>query len=75
MPFFWVGKSVFFFTLADVQKFPLRMKDNDLLVTELYRDPTEDAITALSVYLTPKTSEKLLSAPPQMLFMLFKEPF
>lgn len=42
--------------VADVQKFPLRMKDNDLLVTELYRDPTEDAITALSVYLTPKTS-------------------
>lgn len=42
--------------LSDVQKFPLRMKDNDLLVTELYRDPTEDAITALSVYLTPKTS-------------------
>lgn len=47
--------------MSDVQKFPLRMKDNDLLVTELYRDPTEDAITALSVYLTPKTSEKLLS--------------
>uniref|UniRef100_A0A8C7REF1 BTB/POZ domain-containing protein KCTD3 n=1 Tax=Oncorhynchus mykiss TaxID=8022 RepID=A0A8C7REF1_ONCMY len=42
---------------TDVQKFPLRMKDNDLLVTELYRDPTEDAITALSVYLTPKTSD------------------
>ncbi|CAH2314018.1 SH3KBP1-binding 1 [Pelobates cultripes] len=42
---------------VDVQKFPLRMKDNDLLVTELFRDPTEDAITALSVYLTPKTSD------------------
>lgn len=41
----------------DVQKFPLRMKDNDLLVTELYRDPSEDAVTALSVYLTPKTSK------------------
>nr|XP_008112015.1 PREDICTED: SH3KBP1-binding protein 1 [Anolis carolinensis] len=41
---------------VDVQKFPLRMKDNDLLVTELYRDPSEDAITALSVYLTPKSS-------------------
>lgn len=41
---------------ADVQKFPLRMKDNDLLVTELYRDPSEDAVTALSVYLTPKSS-------------------
>ncbi|XP_077421270.1 SH3KBP1-binding protein 1 isoform X2 [Vanacampus margaritifer] len=41
----------------DVQKFPLRMKDNDLLVTELYRDAAQDAITALSVYLTPKTSD------------------
>uniref|UniRef100_A0A8D0DGY6 BTB/POZ domain-containing protein KCTD3 n=1 Tax=Salvator merianae TaxID=96440 RepID=A0A8D0DGY6_SALMN len=41
---------------VDVQKFPLRMKDNDLLVTELYRDPSEDAVTALSVYLTPKNS-------------------
>uniref|UniRef100_A0A8D0GZD2 SH3KBP1 binding protein 1 n=1 Tax=Sphenodon punctatus TaxID=8508 RepID=A0A8D0GZD2_SPHPU len=33
------------------------MKDNDLLVTELYRDPSEDAVTALSVYLTPKSSD------------------
>ncbi|XP_077174846.1 SH3KBP1-binding protein 1 isoform X2 [Paroedura picta] len=41
---------------VDVQKFPLRMKDNDLLVTELYRDPSEEAVTALSVYLTPKNS-------------------
>ncbi|XP_005106240.1 BTB/POZ domain-containing protein KCTD3 [Aplysia californica] len=40
----------------DMQKFPLRMKDNDLLVTELYSDPTCDMVTALSVYLTPKTS-------------------
>jgi WD40 repeat protein len=40
----------------DMQKFPLRMKDNDLLVTELYRDAAGDTITALSVYLTPKTS-------------------
>ncbi|XP_033629547.1 BTB/POZ domain-containing protein KCTD3-like isoform X1 [Asterias rubens] len=41
----------------DMQKFPLRMKDNDLLVTELYHDPgINDAVTALSVYLTPKTS-------------------
>ncbi|XP_070378747.1 SH3KBP1-binding protein 1 isoform X1 [Dermacentor albipictus] len=40
----------------DMQKFPLRMKDNDLLVTELYRDPSADPITAISVYLTPKTS-------------------
>lgn len=47
-----------FVFITDVQKFPLRMKDNDLLVTELYRDPSEDAITALSVYLTPKTSKR-----------------
>ncbi|GFR62246.1 BTB/POZ domain-containing protein KCTD3 [Elysia marginata] len=40
----------------DMQKFPLRMKDNDLLVTELYSDPSSDMVTALSVYLTPKTS-------------------
>lgn len=40
----------------DMQKFPLRMKDNDLLVTELYKDPSNDVITAISVYLTPKTS-------------------
>lgn len=40
----------------DMQKFPLRMKDNDLLVTELYRDPNNDAVTAISVYLTPKTN-------------------
>ena len=32
------------------------MKDNDLLVTELYRNPVQEAITAISVYLTPKTS-------------------
>lgn len=41
-----------------MQKFPLRMKDNDLLVTELYKDPHTDHITAISVYLTPKTTSK-----------------
>lgn len=46
--------SIYYF---DMQKFPLRMKDNDLLITELYRDPSGDEITAISVYLTPKTSE------------------
>ncbi|KAJ8045657.1 BTB/POZ domain-containing protein KCTD3 [Holothuria leucospilota] len=40
----------------DMEKFPLRIKDKDLLVTELYKDPDEDAVTALSVYLTPKSS-------------------
>ena len=46
------------FSSLDMQKFPLRMKDNDLLVTELYHDPgINDAVTALSVYLTPKTSK------------------
>lgn len=45
-------------TFLDMQKFPLRMKDNDLLVTELYKDPTLDHITAISVYLTPKTTSK-----------------
>jgi len=42
---------------TDMQKFPLRMKDNDLLVTELYKDPSGNRITALSVYLTQKASQ------------------
>ena len=37
-----------------MQKFLLHMKDNDMLITELYRDHSGDRITALSVYLTPK---------------------
>lgn len=60
------------FVFSDMQKFPLRMKDNDLLVTELYHDPSNDAITALSVYLTPKTSTypaRLLSVPEVLLRM------
>eukprot|EP00911_Craspedida_sp_UC1_P001158 UC1_evm1s871 len=38
---------------VDLEKFPLRMKDDDLLVTRLYRDPNGEAITALSVYNAP----------------------
>ena len=43
--------------IIDMEKFPLRMKDNDLLVSELFRDPSSPnvAITALSVYVPPKT--------------------
>ena len=52
-----IGISSYHVFITDMQKFPLRMKDNDLLVTELYKDPAGDRITALSVYLTPKTSK------------------
>ncbi len=31
----------------------MRMKDNDLLVTQLFEDPLKEPITALSVYYTP----------------------
>ena len=31
----------------------MRMKDNDLLVTQLFEDPCKEPITALSVYVTP----------------------
>ena len=44
--------------LTDMQKFPLRIKDNDLLITEVYKDPMNEPITAISVYLTPKTTSK-----------------
>lgn len=54
--FISVATKIYF--LSDMQKFPLRMKDNDLLVTELYHDPTNDQITSISVYLTPKTTSE-----------------
>ena len=54
--FLLLGSSNGSIHYIDMQKFPLRMKDNDLLVTELYRDPNADSITAISVYLTPKTT-------------------
>lgn len=53
-----------------MQKFPLRMKDNDLLVTELYKDPSNDHITAISVYLTPKTTSKWLDFVYLFIFLL-----
>ena len=37
----------------DMEKFPLRMKDNDLPITQLLKEP----ITSLSVYLTPTVCE------------------
>lgn len=43
---------------VDLEKFPLRMKDNDLLVNRLYGDPAREPITALSVYLTPSSSSE-----------------
>ena len=52
--FLLLGSSNGSINYIDMQKFPLRMKDNDLLVTELYRDPAGEAVTAISVYLTPK---------------------
>ena len=34
----------------DLQKFPVRMRDNDVLVVKLFEDPLQEAITSLSVY-------------------------
>lgn len=59
-----------FSTLSDMQKFPLRMKDNDLLVTELYKDPSNDSITAISVYLTPKTTSKFTAIMKRVRYFL-----
>ena len=36
-----------------MEKFPVRMKDNDLLVTEMFEDPNKDPITALSIFYQP----------------------
>ena len=48
----WDG-SIYY---VDLEKFPLRMKDNDLLVNHLYADGSKEAITALSVYASPASS-------------------
>jgi hypothetical protein len=37
----------------DMEKFPVRMKDNDLLVSELFQDPFMEPITALSIFMPP----------------------
>lgn len=37
----------------DVQKFPLRMSDNDLLIVELFNDPLKEPPTAMSVFGNP----------------------
>ena len=41
---------------VDLEKFPLRIKDNDLLVNHLHSDSSKEAITALSVYASPSSS-------------------
>ena len=37
--------------LIDMQKFPLRMKDGDLLINEFYKDPEGEEILAISCFL------------------------
>ncbi len=62
------------FLCTDMQKFPLRMKDNDLLITELFRDPASEVVTALSVYLTPKTSKYSKYSKPLKMVSSYKRP-
>jgi len=37
---------------VDMEKFPLRLKDDSLLINEFYNDPKGEQITAMSVYMT-----------------------
>ncbi|KAI1284981.1 BTB/POZ domain-containing protein KCTD3 [Halotydeus destructor] len=50
--FLLLGSRLGAIYLIDMQKFPLRMKDGDLLINELYEDPELEEITAISCYLT-----------------------
>ena len=55
-----VSSGIQYHLLIDVlQKFPLHMKDNDLLITQLFEDPLKEPITSLSVYLTPNVCESI----------------
>ena len=46
----------------DMEKFPVRMKDNDILVTQLFEDPFKEPITALGIYLTPNVCKCLATS-------------
>ncbi len=50
-----------------MEKFPVRMKDNDLLVTQLFEDPFKEAITALSVFMPPTCCKDTLPIHVQCL--------
>eukprot|EP00045_Choanoeca_perplexa_P015642 m.199901 g.199901 ORF g.199901 m.199901 type:complete len:662 (-) comp17046_c0_seq4:1850-3835(-) len=53
-----LGSSAGIISLVDLEKFPLRLKDNDLLVSTLYTDPGRAPITAMSVYETTLASSE-----------------
>ena len=52
-----------------MEKFPVRMKDNDLLVTQLFEDPCKEPITALSVYFTPNVCKSSQLSTPMYMYM------
>lgn len=66
---------VLFYLYIDMEKFPLRMKDNELLVNDLYEDPDHEPVTSLSVYLTPNYCNhhpKRIAEIRDMIFFRFK---
>ncbi|EDQ87866.1 uncharacterized protein MONBRDRAFT_33122 [Monosiga brevicollis MX1] len=46
--------------VVDLEKFPLRLKDNDLLVSIFYVDPHRETITAMSVYESTAAHERCM---------------
>lgn len=46
-----------YYMILDMEKFPVRMKDNDLLVTQMFEDPFKEPITALSIFMPPNSCE------------------
>jgi len=61
---FHLSEVISAYMCADMEKFPVRMKDNDLLVTQLFEDPLKEPITALSVYYTPISCKYHLASQP-----------
>ena len=45
--------SLYLLLFSDMEKFPVRMKDNDLLITQMFEDPFKEAITSLSIFMPP----------------------
>ena len=47
-----------------MEKFPLRLKDDALLVTDFYSEPSGAAITAMTVFVPPASHGPFPGAPP-----------
>ncbi|KAI8847125.1 hypothetical protein BC829DRAFT_434120 [Chytridium lagenaria] len=52
----FLGRTDGRISYIDIEKFPLRLSDDSLLINDFFQSPTLSPVTSLSVYLTPFSS-------------------